>query len=62
MALQPIAISNSYRQNRWDRAMELRSESCISCGVCTYICPAHIDLLKDIEALNKKWEAMQSDD
>lgn len=62
VALQPIAISNSYRQNRWDRAMELRSESCISCGVCTYICPAHIDLLKDIEALNKKWEAMQSDD
>lgn len=61
VALQPIVISNSYRQNRWDRAMELRSESCISCGVCTYICPAYIDLLQDIEAMNKKWEEMKND-
>lgn len=62
VALQPIVISNSYRQNRWDRAKELRAESCISCGVCTYVCPANIDLLKDIQALNKQWEENRNDD
>lgn len=56
VALQPIVIRNSFINGRYDRAPELRSESCISCGVCTYICPANIPLLENIQSLNKKWK------
>ncbi|WP_422485391.1 electron transport complex subunit RsxC [Gudongella sp. DL1XJH-153] len=58
--LQPILISNTYREGAYDKAPALRSESCISCGTCTFVCPANIPLLEDIQALNKKWKEMQS--
>lgn len=61
VALQPIIIRNSFINGRYDRVPELRSESCISCGVCTYICPADISLLESIQALNKKWKEMKND-
>jgi electron transport complex protein RnfC len=58
--LQPIIISNSYREGAYDKAPALRSESCIACGTCTFVCPANIPLLEDIQALNGKWKEMRS--
>ncbi|WP_409229303.1 electron transport complex subunit RsxC [Gudongella sp. SC589] len=57
--LQPIVISNSYREGAYDKAPALRSESCISCGTCTFVCPANIPLLADIQALNSKWKELK---
>lgn len=61
VALQPIIISNNYIDGRYEKAPILRSESCISCGICTYVCPANIPLLENIQKLNKKWEEMNNE-
>lgn len=56
MALQPVLISNAYKNNEIHKVPQLRSESCISCGVCSYVCPADIPLLENIQALNAAWK------
>ncbi len=56
VSLQPILISNAYRNREYDLGIDLKSKSCISCGICTYICPSRIDLLEDIQKLNKELE------
>ncbi len=61
VGLQPVFISNAYKANRIDMVPSLKSESCISCGVCTYVCPANIPLLKNIQSLNKKWKELADD-
>ncbi|MCD1147442.1 electron transport complex subunit RsxC [Peptoniphilus sp. KCTC 25270] len=60
VGLQPVLISNSYKEDRVDLVPQLQSESCISCGSCTYICPARIPLLENIQALNNQWKEAQS--
>ena len=54
MNLQPILISNAYRNREYELGKELKSDACINCGICTYACPSKIDLLADIKALNEK--------
>lgn len=54
MNLQPILISNAYRNREYGLGDELKADACINCGVCTYVCPAKIDLLKDIKAIRKE--------
>lgn len=61
VSLQPILISNAYRNREYDLGIPLKSQSCISCGTCTYICPSKIDLLKDIQNLNKKLEGKKDE-
>lgn len=56
VSLQPILISNAYRNREYDLGVDLKSESCICCGICTYICPSRINLLDDIQKLNWKLE------
>lgn len=60
VALQPIVISNAYKNNEVHKVPSLRSQTCISCGVCTYICPANIPLLENIQAINKQWKEIQN--
>lgn len=54
MNLQPILISNAYRNREYELGHELKADACINCGVCTYVCPSKIDLLKDIKAIRKE--------
>lgn len=58
--LQPIIISNAYRDGDYSKARALRSQSCISCGTCTFVCPANIPLLANIQALNQKYKEIKS--
>lgn len=60
--LQPVLISNAYKDGHYDQALPLRSTTCISCGVCTYVCPARIPLLENVQAMNTKWKEMQSNE
>lgn len=59
VGLQPVLISNSFKEGRVDLVPQLQSETCISCGSCTYICPARIPLLENIQALNEKFRKAQ---
>jgi len=61
VSLQPILISNAYRNREYEMGNILKSESCISCGICTYICPSRITLLEDIQKLNKALEGIEDD-
>ncbi len=61
VSLQPILISNAYRNREYKMGIDLKSESCISCGICTYICPSRINLLEDIQKLNKELEGKEDE-
>ncbi|MBP2027102.1 electron transport complex protein RnfC [Acetoanaerobium pronyense] len=56
VSIQPIRISNAYREREYHLGKPLKSESCINCGTCSYICPSKINLLDDIQKLNKELE------
>lgn len=56
VSLQPILISSAYRKREYLMGVTLKSESCIRCGICSYICPSKINLLDDILKLNKELE------
>lgn len=59
--LEPVLISEAYDHKETYMAGPLKSQSCISCGSCTYICPARIPLLDNIQSLNADWEEAQSE-
>lgn len=61
VSLQPILISNAYKKRAYVLGRSLKSESCINCGTCSYICPSKINLLDDIQKLNKALEALEND-
>jgi len=61
VSLQPILISNAYRNLEYKMGITLKSESCISCGTCSYICPSRINLLDDIQKLNKEMEGKEDE-
>ena len=59
--LQPILISNAYREERWDLCKVLKAETCINCGCCTYICPSKIPLLEDIKKAVSRLEEIDEE-
>lgn len=61
VSLQPILISNAYKNRAYALGKSLKSKSCISCGTCSYICPSKINLLDDIQSMNKALEALEND-
>jgi electron transport complex protein RnfC len=58
VSLQPILISNAYRNRAYEQGYSLKSQTCINCGTCSYICPSKINLLEDIQNFNKALEDM----
>ncbi|EGO6697888.1 electron transport complex subunit RsxC [Enterococcus faecalis] len=53
IGLQPILISQAYRNNDIKKLTNLNTINCIDCGACSYICPSKIDLLEDIRNAKK---------
>ena len=37
-----------------ERLKELRPDRCISCGLCTYVCPARINVREYIKAAKER--------
>jgi electron transport complex protein RnfC len=65
MRLMPLSIDQYFRAGDYDKCDELLAEACISCGACTFVCPARRNLAATItEAKNKvstlKKEALQN--
>ena len=45
MHLAPMFSARALRQREWRQLDRLHVEDCISCGCCSYICPAQIPLV-----------------
>ncbi len=60
--LQPILISNAFREERWDLCKVLKTETCISCGCCTYICPSKIPLLEEIKKAVSRLDEIEEEE
>lgn len=60
MHLQPVAIMKAQKANDRERLSALEVSRCISCGMCSYVCPSGIEVTdyvakaKRIEALMRK--------
>ena len=46
MHLSPTFIARAVRENNLTRLRKLHVEDCMSCGCCSYVCPANIPLLE----------------
>lgn len=60
VGLQPVLLHKANRQKQYELGNELKANSCISCGVCTYVCPAKIDLLGDIQEFREEMSKVKS--
>ena len=62
VGIQPVVISNCYRNEEYHRAPFLNVERCIDCGACTATCPANIPLLANIQAMQEEYEKISGKD
>ncbi len=54
MRLMPLSIDQYFRAGEFDKCEELLADACISCGACTFVCPARRNLAATItDAKNK---------
>ena len=44
---------NLTEQFAYDRAADLHPEACLECGICSYVCPAHLDLARAVGQLKQ---------
>ncbi len=51
--IQPAGLLEAAQRNDHALAIEYGLESCIECGICAYVCPSELPLLKGIRALRK---------
>ncbi|MBQ9940816.1 MAG: 4Fe-4S dicluster domain-containing protein [Clostridia bacterium] len=42
MFLMPLKIAEAHSKGKTEKCKELGAESCIQCGICSYVCPANI--------------------
>ena len=58
--LQPVRIAAAVKANDVDEMIKRGASSCIECGLCTYVCPSHINVTENVRkakrviALKKK--------
>lgn len=60
--LQPVKIKEAFEFKDWDRLIKLDADACISCGLCSWVCPSKIELTHKLSsaklvAQNKKAQA-----
>ena len=49
MDLQPVQIQMALKRKDIDRLIALNADKCINCGLCSYVCPAHIDVSNNVQ-------------
>lgn len=49
MDLQPVQIQMALKNKDIDRLITLEADKCINCGLCSYVCPAHIDVSNNVQ-------------
>lgn len=42
--LQPVEINAAAKRGDYERCFDLGVMDCVSCGLCSYVCPSHIDV------------------
>lgn len=61
MRLMPASIDHYFRQGDFNKCDELLAEACISCGVCSFICPAKRNLAANITTAKQKITALKKE-
>lgn len=51
--IRPEALLDAAQQEDLYTAGQLGLDACIECGICSYVCPSHLPLLKGIRLLRK---------
>ena len=46
MQLEPTRLMHAVKRKDWETAQNADLLSCLECGACTYVCPAHIPLVQ----------------
>ena len=59
MHLAPALINRALRRNELARLATYHVEDCMSCGCCTYICPAHIPLIDRLQQAKAVLEKLE---
>lgn len=54
VGLQPFAVANALKSGDKTKFYSLRVSDCLSCGICSYVCPAKIPLLDFIKMAKKE--------
>jgi electron transport complex protein RnfC len=49
MGLMPKMLATWVKHERWQEAKEYHALDCIECGSCSFVCPAHINLVHHIK-------------
>jgi len=52
--IRPEALLDAAQQEDLYTAGRLGLDACIECGICSYVCPSHLPLLKGIRVLRKR--------
>lgn len=53
VGIQPAGLLDAAQRNDHALAIEYGLDSCIECGICSYVCPSELPLLKGIRKLRK---------
>ena len=48
VGLQPVLIKESAKRRDKQSLLKLKTTSCVECGMCSYICPSHIEVTEFI--------------
>jgi electron transport complex protein RnfC len=52
--INPAGLLEAAQRRNLDLADHYGLDSCIECGICTYVCPSHLPLLEGIRQLQKQ--------
>jgi electron transport complex protein RnfC len=52
-----VTLANLSDIGQFDKAVEMGLLSCVECGSCSYVCPAHRFLLQSIQLAKQEVEA-----
>ncbi len=58
MGLEPLMYAKLAKFNQWEEMGKYKLMDCISCGSCSYICPANRPLTEAINIGKAKLRAM----
>ena len=47
--LQPVEIQIAVKKGDVDRMLALNAKSCVECGMCSYVCPSHIEVTENMK-------------
>ena len=57
--LQPVEIKIAFERKDTDRMEKLNIMSCVECGMCSYVCPSHIEVTESVKKAKMIYRLMK---